>query len=48
MSVLVRPLITEKMTMLTDKRKQYGFVCLRTASKDEIKAEIEKIYGVEI
>ena len=48
MSGLVKPLITEKMTMLTDKRKQYGFVCLRTATKDEIKAEIEKIYNVEV
>lgn len=34
--------------MLTDKRKQYGFVCLRSATKDQIKAEIESIYGVEI
>lgn len=48
MSVLVKPLITEKMTMLTDKKNQYGFVCLRTATKDEIKAEIEKLYGVEV
>ncbi len=48
MSVLIKPLITEKMTMLTDKRQQYGFVCQRAASKIEIKAEIEKIYGVEV
>ena len=48
MSVLIKPLITEKMTMLTDKRQQYGFVCLRSATKTEIKAEIEKIYGVEV
>jgi large subunit ribosomal protein L23 len=48
MSVLIKPLITEKMTMLTDKRQQYGFVCQRSASKDAIKAEIEKVYGVEV
>jgi large subunit ribosomal protein L23 len=48
MSVLIKPLITEKMTMLTDKRQQYGFVCLRSATKTEIKAEIEKVYGVEV
>jgi large subunit ribosomal protein L23 len=48
MSVLIKPLITEKMTMLTDKRKQYGFVCLRSATKVEIKSEIERVYGVEI
>lgn len=34
--------------MLTDKQKQYGFVCVRSASKDEIKSEIEKVYGVEV
>jgi large subunit ribosomal protein L23 len=48
MSVLLKPLITEKMSMLTEKRNQYGFVCLRSATKDEIKAEIEKVYGVEV
>jgi large subunit ribosomal protein L23 len=48
MSVLIKPLITEKMSMLTEKRKQYGFVCLRSATKDEIKSEIEKLYGVEV
>jgi large subunit ribosomal protein L23 len=48
MSVLIKPLITEKLTMLTDKRKQYGFVCQRSATRLEIKSEIEKIYGVEV
>jgi large subunit ribosomal protein L23 len=48
MSVLIKPLITEKMSMLTEKRQQYGFVCLRSATKDEIKSEIEKLYGVEV
>ncbi|MDP2176842.1 MAG: 50S ribosomal protein L23 [Bacteroidota bacterium] len=48
MSVLLKPLITEKMSMLTEKRNQYGFVCLRSSTKDEIKAEIEKVYGVEV
>ncbi len=48
MSVLIKPLITEKMSMLTEKRSQYGFVCLRTATKDDIRAEIEKVYGVEV
>ena len=40
MSVLIKPLITEKLTMLTYKRKQYGFVCQRSATKLEIKSEI--------
>lgn len=48
MSVLLKPLITEKMTQLGELRKQYGFVVDRFATKDEIKAEIEKMYGVEV
>lgn len=46
--VLIKPLITEKLTKLGDKLGQYGFVVDRNASKDVIKAEIEKMYGVEV
>jgi len=48
MSVLVKPLITEKMSYLTEKREQYGFVVKPKASKPEIKAAIEAMYGVEV
>lgn len=46
--ILKKPLITEKMTTLTDKRGQYGFVVEKKASKDEIKKAIEDFYGVEV
>ena len=48
MEVLIKPLITEKMTMLTEKRNQYGFVVNRKSTKPEIKLAIEKMYNVKV
>ncbi len=48
MSVLVKPLITEKMTELSEKRNQYGFVVDRNANKIEIKAAVEGQYNVTV
>lgn len=48
MAILVKPLITEKMSLLTESKEQYGFRVALTATKPEIKAEIEKMYGVEV
>jgi large subunit ribosomal protein L23 len=48
MSVLVKPLITEKMTDLSEKRKQYGFVVDRRANKVEIRKAIEEQYNVTV
>jgi large subunit ribosomal protein L23 len=48
MEVLVKPLITEKMTELSEKRGQYGFVVNRKANKLEVKQAIEKMYGVTV
>ena len=48
MEVLVKPLITEKMTGLSEKRGQYGFVVNRKANKLEVKQAIEKMYGVTV
>ena len=42
MAILVKPLITEKMSLLTESKDQYGFRVALTATKPEIKAEIEK------
>lgn len=46
--ILKKPLITEKMNLLTDRRGQYGFVVDKKASKDEIKKAIENFYNVEV
>jgi large subunit ribosomal protein L23 len=47
MSVLIRPLVTEKMSALNEKG-QYGFVVDKRANKIQVKQEIEKIYGVKV
>lgn len=48
MEVLVKPLITEKMTALSEKLGSYGFVVNRKANKVEIKDAVEKFYGVTV
>lgn len=47
MSVLKRPLVTEKVSNLNEKGV-YGFVVDRKANKIEIKKAIEKTYGVNV
>ena len=47
MSVLIKPLVSEKMTDLSEKGK-YAFVVDRKANKVEIKKEVEKLYGVNV
>lgn len=48
MSVLKRPLLTEKYTALSEKLGQYGFIVTRKATKGQIKAEIEMLYDVKV
>jgi large subunit ribosomal protein L23 len=46
--ILVKPLITEKMTADTEKNNSYGFVVSDDANKVEIKKAVEKEYGVTV
>ncbi len=48
MSVLKKPLITEKSTRIGEKLNQYGFVVAKEATKPEIKKAIENMYGVSV
>src|SRR5436190_23556042 len=48
MSVLRKPIITEKMTIAGDKRGQYGFIVDNGANKIAIKNAVEKMYGVTV
>ena len=48
MEILIKPLITEKMTSQADKLNRYGFVVDRRANKLQIKAAVEKMYGVKV
>lgn len=47
MSVLIRPLVTEKMSALNEVGK-YGFIVDKKANKIEIRKEVEKVYGVTV
>ncbi len=47
MSVLKKPLITEKVSTLNESGK-YGFIVDRNANKVDIKKEVEKMYGVTV
>jgi len=48
LDVIIRPLVTEKMTNLADLRNQYGFVVDKRANKIEIKQAIEKKFDVKV
>lgn len=47
-NVLIKPIITEKMTALGDKLGRVGFVVDRKANKIEIKKAVEQMYGVSV
>lgn len=47
MSVLKKPLVTEKISALNEKGV-YGFVVELKANKVEIKKAVEKTYGVSV
>ncbi len=48
MDIIIKPLVTEKMTEQSEKLNRFGFVVDRRASKDEIKKAVEKLYDVEV
>ncbi len=48
MSIIIKPIITEKMSGQSEKMNRFGFVVHSEANKIEIKNAIEKIYGVSV
>jgi large subunit ribosomal protein L23 len=48
MSVLIKPIVTEKMTDLGEKRNQFGFIVDKESNKIEIKNAIEELYDVKV
>ncbi|MCI1778389.1 MAG: 50S ribosomal protein L23 [Bacteroidales bacterium] len=48
MGILIKPLVTEKMTIQGDKLNRYGFIVDRKANKLEIKNAVEQLYGVTV
>jgi large subunit ribosomal protein L23 len=48
MNILIKPIITEKMTALGEKLKRYGFVVDKSANKLQIKKAVEEMYNVDV
>jgi large subunit ribosomal protein L23 len=48
MEILKKPIITEKMTILGEKRNQYAFRVDKRANKFQIRQAIKELYGVEV
>jgi large subunit ribosomal protein L23 len=48
MNIILKPVITEKMTDLGEKLNRYGFVVHKKANKLQIKQAVEELYGVEV
>ena len=47
MEVLIKPLVTEKVSALNE-RGQHAFIVARRANKVEIRKAVEKMYGVNV
>lgn len=48
MDIIIRPIISEKMTKLGDKLNCYAFVVDKEANKLQIKDAVERLYGVQV
>ena len=48
MGYIIKPLVTEKMTNITEKQNKFGFIVRPEANKIEIKKEIEALYNVNV
>ena len=48
MNILIKPVITEKMTDESEKYNRFGFIVDRGANKLEIKDAVEKMYSVSV
>jgi large subunit ribosomal protein L23 len=48
MDILIKPIVTEKMTQQGERFNRYGFVVRRQATKLQIKIAVESLYGVSV
>ena len=49
MGIIIKPLVTEKMTAITEKQEnRFGFIVRPEANKVEIKNEVEALYNVTV
>lgn len=48
MDIMIKPIVTEKATMLTEKLNRYTFHVSVEATKAQIKSLVEKLYDVNV
>ena len=48
MAIIIKPIVTEKMTAAGEKLNRYGFIVARNANKVEIKKAVEEMYNVQV
>ena len=49
MAFIIKPLVTEKMTKITEKKEnRFGFIVRPEANKLQIKKEVEETYNVTV
>ena len=48
MAIIIKPIVTEKMTAAGEKLNRYGCVVARNANKVEIKKAVEEMYNVQV
>ncbi|MDE5891188.1 MAG: 50S ribosomal protein L23 [Bacteroidales bacterium] len=48
MGIIIKPIVTEKMTVQGEKLNRYGFIVDRDANKLEIKSAVEQMYNVSV
>lgn len=48
MDILLKPIVTEKMTDLGERLNRFGFVVDKRANKIQIKKAVEDMYGVTV
>lgn len=48
MSIIIKPIVTEKMTKIGEKFNRVGFQVSHSANKIEIKKAVEEMYNVTV
>ncbi len=48
MDILIKPLVTEKMTDQGEVLNRFGFIVTRSANKIQIKKAVEEMYSVNV
>jgi len=47
-NIIIKPVITEKMTDMGEKLNRFGFIVNKKANKIQIKTAVEDFYGVDV